>query len=33
MNQDEVSDSFSDCDSDYEYLGGDAVLYDSAMDG
>ena len=26
-------DTTSECDSDYEYLGGDAALYDSALDG
>ena len=31
VNDDE--DTTSECDSDYEYLGGDAALYDSALDG
>jgi len=30
--EEELDDS-SDNDSDYEYLGGDVALYDSALDG
>jgi hypothetical protein len=29
----QVEDDSSECDSDYDYLGGDAALYDSAIDG